>query len=606
LVAVQPLTDRILMLHFDDGYVEHHRKGQPRSAEKVVTVPLDVDRAALPRSYRISSTGDVAFKQPLVPVRVGRKSKGTDFAWFADKFENGRVINSRPDHAAEHWLYLELPAPMKPGKTYRIRTDGLTAKQPTRTLTYVVGKSRSEAVHVNTLGYVPDAPQKFAYVYHWMGDRGSLDLKQVQGKPFYVVNTKTGKRVFTGAVRFRQTKTNQETLHKTDSPPHGNFLNADVWECDFSGLKTPGTYVVAVEGVGCSWQFRVDPDIYREAFRTVARGLYHNRSGIALVKPYTEFQRPAPHHPKLTPGFADKLRYTRVHSQDWGSEGGDAQKLTAESPGTLEDAWGWYQDAGDWDGYYSHLRPAQELLLVFEMGHRKFADSELNLPESGNGIPDIVDEAAWLPRFCYRLRQELLRKKWGTGGIGLRVAGDAFGSDEGTNPDGSKFGRPSYEDTDRVYMVSGEDALSTYRYAGVAASLAYAYRLAGVKTDPDKIDWEKEARESYAWAQKNTRPGDEKGNIRQPRSYAAAALFRLSGDKSFEAQFIRDTQSVKPDSLIYEEDAYGPFVYALGGANDAKRDPATLARIRAAVLRTADETMLNTSAKRALRWGGNF
>ncbi|MBC7808044.1 MAG: hypothetical protein H7145_18090, partial [Akkermansiaceae bacterium] len=92
LVAVQPLTDRILMLHFDDGYVEHHRKGQPRSAEKVVTVPLDVDRAALPRSYRISSTGDVAFKQPLVPVRVGRKSKGTDFAWFADKFENGRVI----------------------------------------------------------------------------------------------------------------------------------------------------------------------------------------------------------------------------------------------------------------------------------------------------------------------------------------------------------------------------------------------------------------------------------------------------------------------------------------------------------------------------------
>ncbi|MBC8134567.1 MAG: hypothetical protein H8F28_01600, partial [Fibrella sp.] len=92
LVAVQPLTDRILMLHFDDGYVEHHRKGQPRSAEKVVTVPLDVDRAALPRSYRISSTDDAAFKQPLAPVRVGRKSKGTDFAWFADKFENGRVI----------------------------------------------------------------------------------------------------------------------------------------------------------------------------------------------------------------------------------------------------------------------------------------------------------------------------------------------------------------------------------------------------------------------------------------------------------------------------------------------------------------------------------
>jgi hypothetical protein len=607
LVDVRPLTDRIVMVHFDDGHVEHHKKGQPRSAEKVVTAPLDVSRAVLPRSYAVSSTDDAAFKKPLAPVRVGRKSKGTDFAWFVDKMENGVTVNSRPDHAAEHWLYLELPAPMKPGKTYTIRTEGLATKLPTRTLTYSVGKSRSEAVHVNTLGYVPDAPQKFAYVYHWMGDNGSLDLKQVEGKPFHVLNAKTGKRVFTGAVRFRKPKTTQETAHTSDSPPNGNFLNADVWECDFSALRTPGAYVVAVEGVGCSWPFRIDPDVYREAFRTVARGLYHNRSGIALTKPYTEFERPAPHHPKLTPGFAGKLRYTRVRWQDWGSEGGDAKKLMADSPGTLEDAWGWYQDAGDWDGYYTHLRPAQELLLVFEMGHRKFTDGELNLPESGNGIPDIVDEAAWLPRFCYRLRHELLRKKWGTGGIGLRVAGDAFGSDEGTNPDGSKFGRPSYEDTDRVYMVSGEDAQSTYRFAGVAASLAHAYRLAGVKRDPAGIDWEKEARESYAWAQKNTRPGDEKGDVRKPRSYAAAALFRLSGDKAYEAQFIRDTESVKPDSMVYEEDAYGPFVYALGGgAFDARRDPAVLARIRDAVLRTADETMINTSAKRALRWGGNF
>ncbi len=608
LVAMQPLTDRIVMLHFDDGYVEHHKKGQPRSAEKVVTVPLDVSRAARPASYAVSSADDPAFKKPLAPVRVGRKSKGTDFAWFVDKFENGRAVNSRPDHAAEHWLYLELPAAMKPGKTYTIRTDGLTTKQPTRTLTYTVGKSRSEAVHVNTLGYVPAAPEKFAYVYHWMGDGGSLDLKPIEGKSFHIVDVKTGRRVFSGAVRFRKPRTNAETFHLTDAPPHGNFLNADVWECDFSALKTPGTYVVAVEGVGCSWQFRVGPDIYREAFRTVARGLYHNRSGIALKKPYTEFERPAPHHPKNTPGFAGKLRYTRVRWQDWGSEGGDAKKLMAESPGTLEDAWGWYQDAGDWDGYYSHLRPAQELLLVFAMAPQKFTDSELNLPESGNGVPDILDEAAWLPRFCYRLRHELLRKKWGTGGVGLRVAGDAFGSDEGTNPDGSKFGRPSYEDTDRVYMVSGEDALSTYRYAGVAAALAHAYKRAGVKADPGKIDWEKEARESYAWARKNSLAADENGDIRKPRAYAAAALFLLSGDKSFETQFIKDTEAIKPDSLIYEEDAYGPFVYALGGGttNDAKRDPATLARIRAAVLRTADETMRVTSAKRALRWGGNF
>src|SRR5262249_51350378 len=139
----------------------------------------------------------------------------------------------------------------------------------------------------------------------------------------------------------------------SDSPPNGNFLGADVAECDFSAFQTPGSYVVTVEGIGCSWPFQVGADVYRPAFTATARALYHNRSGIALTKPYTEFERPAPHNPRLTPGFAGKLRYTRLRFTEWGSEGGDAKKLMAESPGTLEDAWGWYQDAGDWDGYYA-------------------------------------------------------------------------------------------------------------------------------------------------------------------------------------------------------------------------------------------------------------
>ena len=61
-----------------------------------------------------------------------------------------------------------------------------------------------------------------------------------------------------------------------------NFLGAEVWQCDFGAFARPGRYVIAVEGVGCSFPFRIDPDVYREAFRVTCRGLYHNRSGIAL------------------------------------------------------------------------------------------------------------------------------------------------------------------------------------------------------------------------------------------------------------------------------------------------------------------------------------
>jgi endoglucanase len=83
--------------------------------------------------------------------------------------------------------------------------------------------------------------------------------------------------------------TQQETFHRKDSPPDGNFLPADVYECDFSGLKRPGEYVLSVQGIGCSFPFSISPDIYREAFRAMARGMYHNLSGITLEKPDTEF-----------------------------------------------------------------------------------------------------------------------------------------------------------------------------------------------------------------------------------------------------------------------------------------------------------------------------
>lgn len=614
LVTVQPLNEHWLMLHFDDGYVEHHKRGEPRSAEKVFIEPLDVVKASRPQSYEITSADDPAYQQAKVPLKVARKSKGTDFAWFTDRWENGRAVNDRPDHAKEHWLYLQLPSPLQVGRTYTIHTRDLTPRATSHKLTFDRAHARSEAVHVNTLGHVPEAPAKYAYVYHWMGDAGSLNLKAYEGRAFHLVETQTGNRAFTGQLQFRKAQDNAETGHKTDSPPHGNFLKADVWECDFSNFKTPGTYVIAVEGVGCSWPFRIHPDVYRPAFQTVARALYHNRSGIALTKPYTEFERPAPHNPQLTPGFADKLRYTRVRFSEWGSEGGDPKVLMENSPGTLQDAWGWYQDAGDWDSYYSHLRVAQELLLVFEMGLNKFRDGELNILESGNGVPDILDEAAWLPRFCYRLRAELKRKGWGTGGIGLRVAGDAFGSDEGTRPDGTKVGRGSWED-DRIYMVSGEDPWATYRYAGVAANLAYAYKIANIKADPQGVDWAKEAREAYSWAQVNTRAGDEtegegKPNLKNPRAYAAASLFRLTWEKTYEEQFAKDTDWIKADTLLWEEPFYGPAVYALGNNETptakTQRDAALLARMRAAILHTADEQLINTAGKRALRWGGNW
>ncbi len=578
LVSVTPLTDRILVVHVDEGYVIHHGKGQKRSDEKVVIAPLDVVLASKPEQYKVASAGET-----FQPVSIARKSKGTDFAWFVDSWVDGRAVNTRPDHTKEHWLYLHLPKPLREGQTYTVSTPTGAAD-----LTYRSTSSRSEAVHVNLLGYVPAAPKKFAYVYHWMGDGGSLDLKSYAGKAFSLVDQTTKRSVYSGQLKFRKGATNPETFHVTDTP-NANFNGADVYECDFSAFNKPGKYVVSVEGIGCSFPFRLDSDIYREAFQTTARGLYHNRSGIELKLPFTSFARPAPHNPKLTPNFAGKLQYTTSRSIDWVNEDHSADDKASIEKGMKGplDVWGWYQDAGDWDSYSSHMRVPTELMFAFEMAPANFRDNELNIPESGNGIPDLLDEAAWLPRFGHRLRQELVKKGWGSGGIGLRVCGDHFGGDG--------EGVPSYLDVNRTWIVSGEDPVSTFRYAGTAAHLAHCLKLIG-KADPQGVDWLKEARESYTWAVANTKSGDE-AKVKAHRFYAAAALLRMTREETYRAQCEKDSAAIKADSFVWEGDLYGPAILALSGL--AKPE------VRAAILATADDACA-TGEKRAMRWGGIF
>ena len=275
---VLPLTDRVVMVHFGEGRVIHSQLGQPWGQETVQVSPLDTAAASRTNTYLVSSTNDTAYAQALPPVRVGRKSKGTDFAWS----------NVSPYCSREHWLYLALPQPMQRGKTYTVDTGTLATNGRYWALTFDEARARSEAVHVNLLGYVPGAPQKYAYAFHWMGDLGSLDLAAYQGRAFRLIDQQTGATAFTGQLAFRKSATQAETGQTADTP-NGNYLGAEVYECDFSSFSRPGTYVVAVDGIGCSFPFQVKPDVYREAFRTVIRGLYHNRSGVELKPPLHYF-----------------------------------------------------------------------------------------------------------------------------------------------------------------------------------------------------------------------------------------------------------------------------------------------------------------------------
>lgn len=147
---------------------------------------------------------------------------------------------------------------------------------------------------------------------------------------------------------------------------------------DFSALREPGVYRLQVAGVAASSPFEVKDAPYRALNAAAIKAYYFNRSGAALDARHAGPYARAAGHPD------DKVL---VHA-------------SASSPGRPEGtvinaAKGWY-DAGDYNKYIASSGIATfTLLAAYEHFPAYFDRQDLNIPESGNGIPDILDEALW-------------------------------------------------------------------------------------------------------------------------------------------------------------------------------------------------------------------
>jgi len=220
-VDLQPLTERILMLHFNDGHVQHHQRGEPRNAEKVFTDPLDVAAASRAETYTVTSPDDPAYREkqcrdgwaararaPISPgLWTSGKTGGRSTRARTTQRSTGSTSNSRA-RCSRGATTRSTPAAGKNGTNWTLRFD--------------IARARSEAVHVNTLAMSHGAGE-VCVPLPLDGDRGSLDLKAEEGRAFHLVDTKTWARAYSGPVRFRMSKTNAETFHKTDSPPSATF-----------------------------------------------------------------------------------------------------------------------------------------------------------------------------------------------------------------------------------------------------------------------------------------------------------------------------------------------------------------------------------------------
>lgn len=390
-----------LMLHFRDGEVRYRDDGTGPSAYLghtfvegddtllVFGERLNTSLVTNTSNWLIQSKDDHGFgnQQPQI---IGRKSK---------PMNTDNTLTSELDH----WIYLHLPKSMKQGCTYTVSIpQNIGSDQSEAEVKFDIWSSPSEAVHVNILGYVPQETIKPADLYLWLGDAGQRDYSGFEGKNVYLLNVNTGKSRKVGQVKFWMSASE----HSKEANQK-NMTGSDVWNIDFKA-SSPGRYRLVVEDVGCSMDFDIRNDIYFEPYHYSVRGYYYMRLGEPIDSAISPIPRQPMFIPEVDP-IGLTVYKTDLHPwhPDWKKLRGDVWdephfKSAFESafwhhrlPGNPvnTEVRGGHSDAMDWDRHLAHVSNIYDMLLPYLLTNGRLSEDHLSIRESGNGIPDLLDEA---------------------------------------------------------------------------------------------------------------------------------------------------------------------------------------------------------------------
>ncbi|MEK7793305.1 MAG: glycoside hydrolase family 9 protein, partial [Candidatus Hydrogenedentota bacterium] len=326
-----------------------------------------------PEFYTVQSGADANYADAKPPTRAKCVPVGV----------GGPRFRGAPQWHFLHYGYLELPSPMKSGGQYDVTLkDG-------RRVSFLYDEMRtvSRAIKVNQVGYLADSAHKYAYVGAHFYGLGPLSI--ANESRFKVVDAATGKSVLEGPVTLRS---EDIKANARNGESELGLYGERIYEIDLGELKTEGVFFISVPGVGRSWPFANGASTYGEVFYTSTRGLYHQRCGIAYEEPYTQWKRVRCH---TTPVFECDLVAFGIGNFDRPEDLDrfDVVGATTDRSRSTKDVVGGWHDAADWDRNNAHYINIYDLLYAYEIRPGAFADGQLNIPESGNGIPDVLDEA---------------------------------------------------------------------------------------------------------------------------------------------------------------------------------------------------------------------
>ena len=314
----------------------------------------------------------------------------------------------------------------------------------------VNAQTTSKYIVVDQFGYRPDAIEKIAVIRNPLTGFDHAESFS-PGGTYALVDASNDNQVFTA------------------SPVAWNSGAEDVssgdqtWWFDFSSYNTPGTYyVLDITNDVKSFQFEIRDDVYNEVLKHAVRTFFYQRVGFAKEEPYAEI------------GWTDgashmgSLQDTECRSYDDPNNAATEKDLRG----------GWY-DAGDYNKYTTWTSNyVYEMLQSYDENPTVWTD-DYNLPESGNGVADILDEAKWGMDHLLRLQN--------TDGSMISIVDEDHAS-----PPSSATGRSLY---------GAVNTSSTLAAAGAFAYGSKVYRMIGMDTYADQL--KTAAENAWTWADAN-------------------------------------------------------------------------------------------------------
>lgn len=297
----------------------------------------------------------------------------------------------------------------------------------------------------------------------------------------------------------------------------GNLTAAATWEpalesvklADFSSLTKAGNYKIRVAGVDEQTAFTISDVAYNTLNAAALKAYYFNRASIALSSINAgDYARPAGHPDNIV----------KIHASA-------ATSLRPENT-IISAPKGWY-DAGDYNKYIVNSGiTTYTLLAAFEKFPEYFKTQNLNIPESGNSVPDILNETLW------NIEWMLAMQDPNDGGVYHKLTSKGF----------SGFVMPD-QDTSERFVVQKTTA-ATLDFAAVMAAASRMYASYESQHPGLSAKMLTAAKNAYTWAKANpavyySQPSDIQtgaygdNNVTDEFAWAAAELYISTKDDSY-------------------------------------------------------------------------